>query len=71
MKLRQLQPAHMGRRSFLRSIAGVTASMLLGDSMLFASSIPLREHDFVIVNGWVLTREDVALHPFRFESMTS
>ena len=60
-KMRNLQPAIIGRRRFLSSIASLTASLLFGDIPFFlASRVSVKEQDFVILNGWVLTREDVA-----------
>ena len=51
----------MGRRRFLGSVAGLTASLLLSDiPFLLASRVSVKEQDFVILNGWVLTLEDVA-----------
>ena len=50
----------MDRRNFFSSIAGLAVSLLAGDIPILASKNPSGEQDFVIVNGWVLTREDVA-----------
>ena len=50
----------MDRRNFLSSIAGLAVSLLAGDIPFFTLKVPSGEQDFVIVNGWVLTREDVA-----------
>ena len=54
------QPAVMGRRGFFRSIAGLAASLLFGRLPIWASKAPIGDQDFVVINGWVLTREDVA-----------
>ena len=54
------QPAIMCRRRFFSSIAGLAASLLFGDIPFLASKVLAEEQDFVIINGWVLTREDVA-----------
>ena len=49
------------RRCFLWSMAGLAVSI---PNLPFEteqhSKIPTVDQDFVIVNGWVLTREDVA-----------
>jgi hypothetical protein len=49
----------MDRRRFVSSIAGLTASLFCGDIAILASKTPLGEQEFVIIDGWVLTREDV------------
>jgi hypothetical protein len=59
-KMRHLQPAVMGRRSFFSSIAGLAASLLFGRLPFLALKVPAKDKEFVIINGWVLTREDVA-----------
>jgi len=51
----------MVRRRFLSWAASLTASLLFGDIPSFlASNRSVEEQDFVILNGWVLTREDIA-----------
>ena len=50
------QPAIMSRRRFFSSIAGLAASLYIPFS---ASKVASRDQDFVIINGWVLNREDV------------
>ena len=55
-----MQGAVMVRRRFLGSFASLAASLLFSDVHLFlASRASVKEQDFVIVNGWVLTCEDV------------
>ena len=50
----------MVRRRFLGWVASLTASLFFGDIPLFlASRVSVKEQDFVILNGWVLTREDL------------
>jgi len=52
----------MVRRRFLGWAASLTASLLLGDIPLFLTSrVSVKEQEFVIINGWVLTREDVTV----------
>jgi hypothetical protein len=50
--------AAIDRRWFCRSLAGVAAGATLGISPALAVSSV--EPEFVIVNGWVLTRQDIA-----------
>ena len=51
----------MARRRFLGWAASLTASLLFGDvPSCLAASVSVEEQDFVIINGWVLTREDMA-----------
>jgi hypothetical protein len=51
----------LARRSFLGWAASLTASLLSGDiPSLLASNGSVEDQDFVILNGWVLTREDIA-----------
>ena len=60
-KMRHLQSTVMVRRRFLGWTASLTASLLFGDIPFFLTSrVSVKEQDFVILNGWVLTREDVA-----------
>jgi hypothetical protein len=60
--MRNLQPTIIGRRRFLSSITSLTASLLFGDIPFFlASRVSVKEQGFVILNGWVLTREDVSV----------
>ena len=50
----------MVRRRFLSSFASLAASLLFSDVPLFlASRASVKEQGFMIVNGWVLTCEDV------------
>ena len=59
--MRHLQSTVMVRRRFLGWTASLTASLLYGDTPFFlVSRVTVNAQDFVIVNGWVLTREDVA-----------
>jgi len=48
----------MDRRGFCRALAGAAAGTALGVSP--ASALSVAESEFVIVNGWVLTPQDVA-----------
>ena len=51
----------MARRRFLGWAASLTASLRFGDLPSYlVSSVSVEEQDFVILNGWVLTREDMA-----------
>ena len=50
------QPAMICRRRFFSSIAGLAASLYIP---FLASKVTAKDQDFVIINGWVLTREDV------------
>jgi hypothetical protein len=51
----------LARRRFLGWATSLTASLLFGDiPSFFASNGSVEEQDFVILNGWVLTREDIA-----------
>ena len=59
-KMQYLQPAVICRRRFFHSIGGLTVSLLFGDILFLPSNVPAGEQGFVIVNGWVLTRADVA-----------
>ena len=59
--MRHLQSTVMVRRRFLGWAASLTTSLLFGGIPPFLTSrISVKEQDFVILNGWVLTREDVA-----------
>jgi hypothetical protein len=59
MKIRH--SSFLGRRRFLGCAASLAASLLFGQIPSFlASNRPVEEQDFVILNGWVLTREDMA-----------
>lgn len=48
------------RRNFCSSIFGLAGSLLFGSSAFRTPKTSPADHDFVVVNGWVLTREDVA-----------
>jgi hypothetical protein len=50
----------MCRRGFFSSTAGLMAGLLYGNIPFFSSKLRATEQEFVIVNGWVLTRADVA-----------
>ena len=53
------QSVLIGRRRFFGSIAGFTASLIVWQFRHLSWDIPSGEPEFVIINGWVLTREDV------------
>jgi hypothetical protein len=55
-------PLIIGRRYFCCSIAGLVVSDIVAKPPFRAAKIPqLPAHqEFLIVNGWVLTREDLA-----------
>jgi hypothetical protein len=57
---RHIRAAAVDRRVFCRSIFGLGGSLLFGGLAFWMPKISSADHDFVIVNGWVLTRKDVA-----------
>ena len=59
-RMQHRQPAVIDRRRLFGSIAGLAASLLLGRMPFWKSEVPVGDEDFVIINGWVLTRADVA-----------
>jgi hypothetical protein len=55
---------NIGRRCFFRSIVGLAISAgvaKLPFEIAPRPIIPTADHEFVIVNGWVLTRDDLAV----------
>ena len=56
-KMRQTQV--MGRRTFLGSIAGLAVSSWFGSFPFLALKVSSAGEGFVIINGWVLTRDDM------------
>ena len=55
------QSVLIDRRRFFGSIAGLDGQLdCLDNSDICLADIPSDEPEFVIINGWVLTREDVA-----------
>ena len=57
---RHMRAAAIDRRVFCRSIFGLGGSLLFGGLAFWMPKISSADQDFVIVNGWVLTREDLA-----------
>ena len=57
---RHIRAAAIDRRFFCRSILGLGGSLLFGSLAFWMPRISPADRDFVIVNGWVLTRKDVA-----------
>jgi hypothetical protein len=59
--MRPLQSIVIVRRRLLGWTASLAAGLLLGDiPFSLTSAVSVKEQDFVILNGWVLTQEDVA-----------
>ena len=61
--MQNLQAAVMDRRRFCSSIAGFVASAIVAKPLFAVEQMLVMANageGFVIVNGWVLTREDVA-----------
>jgi hypothetical protein len=56
-KMRRPKTTSICRRHFFSSIGGLTVGLLLDHSVFL--KIPAGEPEFVVVNRWVLTREDV------------
>jgi hypothetical protein len=62
--IQRLSSSAWGRRRFCRSLAWLAAGAVVGrlPPASAASSITaIEQGEFVVVNGWVLTREDVAM----------
>jgi len=57
---RHIPASVINRRGFCSSIVGLVGSMLFGHLAFFMPKSSSADQDFLIVNGWVLTREDVA-----------
>ena len=57
---RHILASVIDRRGFCSSIFGLGGSVLFGHLAFSVSKSSFADEDFVIVNGWVLTREDVA-----------
>jgi hypothetical protein len=68
-KMRHMQVARTDRRRFCRSMAGLIGGLWFGNLTLRGSKVPIEDQDFLIVNGWVLTRKDVAASDVTFDAV--
>jgi len=54
------QSVILGRRRFFGSMLGLTGSLIFRPFRFSHVDLSAEQPEFVIINGWVLTREDVA-----------
>jgi hypothetical protein len=63
MKISQLNSLFLDRRRFFTSVARAASMLYLGSLTVFAEFAQVTESsddEFTIINGWVLTRKDLA-----------
>jgi hypothetical protein len=71
-RARNLCTAAVGRRCFFRSLAGLALCATVA-KLPFGAERPSKmtsaDQEYVIVNGWVLTREDLAAAETSFDAV--